>query len=409
MFSGWLFGGLRTAFSSLFQKSQAPNVEERFFVGSFPHLASTGVAVGPETLMTVPAVYACVNIISGAIASLPLKCFKRSGPDIAEIKNATTNLVAVSPSRRYSSFVWRRSMLAHALLTGNAYSWIRRDNSGRPVELVLLSPHTTRPFLFKNELFYEYVVPDGPSINTKRTVSSDDIIHLAWMPEDGITGRSPIGVLREIVGLYISNISYTAGVHKNGGRLRGYLRHPDKLTKEQIAAVRENFVSGLQGGFPVLENGLTFEKVSLTPADLAFIDTAKLTIEEVARIYGVPLHMLNVMVQATYSNMEHQTLDFFRNTLLPWIRLFETELDRKLLVGDSRHFRFVETEFLRADFDSRMRGYQIAITSGFMSPDEVRALENLPPIPNGMGASYYMPSNTFKVTDIPPNQENGNE
>lgn len=380
-------------------KKEAPDQVKRFiFSGVQP--SYSGVVVDDDTAMTIPAIYACVNLISGAVATLPLHLYRRfSDGETKESERVENTLVSRRPSPLYTAFSWRRTALAHVLITGNSYTQIVRSEFGTPSELRLLSPHRTRPFLFKGELFYETYVSDDAATERKLVLKADDVIHFCGLSNDGIVGRSPIAVLRETAGLYLANVQYTASVHKNGGRLRGYLKHPNKLTPEQVAGIRENFVAAARDGYPILENGLTFEPVSLSPADLAFLETAKLTIEEIARLFAVPLHMIGVMTQATYSNMEQQSLDFLRNTLLPWIKMIEAELDRKLLPASSKSFFFRHNfdAFMRAAYEDRMKGYQIAVQNGILSPDEIRALENLPPIQGGAGQVYYMPVNSVPI------------
>ncbi|MEO0132740.1 MAG: phage portal protein [candidate division WOR-3 bacterium] len=406
-------GVVGNLFSKLFaRKEERQQPGFPFLFSPFAQIAQTGFSVSPETLLTIPAVYACVNLISGTIASMPLYCYKKNKDGNVEIAdNIETDIISNSVHPNYTPFSWRRATLFHVLITGNSYSLINRDANGNLKNLQLLAPHKVVPFLYNGDVKYEvYISNDG--ISEKRQIfSAYDILHFCGLSEDGIVGKSPITALRESAGLYLSNIQYTASVHKNGGRLRGYLKHPDKLTAEQVQAIRENFVRAYDGGFPLLENGVTFEKVALTPADLDFINTARLTIEEIARLYSVPLHMVGIMTQATFSNMEQQSLDFLRNTLLPWIKMIEAELNKKLLTPIQRRHLFFRHNFdgiLRADYETRMKGYQIAIQNGIMSPDEVRALENMNPIPNDAGNVYFMPVNTVVLGQQPakPNAVN---
>lgn len=405
-------GAIGKWIGKLFGKEERQDCHFPFLHSPFSQVSQTGYPVSPDTLLTIPAVYACVNLISGTIASMPLYCYKRNkSGDVSIADNVETDVISKSVHPHYTPFSWRRASLFHVLLTGNSYSIIQRNGNGDLERLQLVLPHKVRPFLYGGDLKYEvYLSDDG--INEKRYIfSSSDVLHFCGLSDDGIVGKSPITALRESAGLYLSNVHYTASVHKNGGRLRGYLKHPEKLTAEQVQAIRENFVRAYDGGFPLLENGVTFEKVALTPADLDFINTARLTIEEIARLYSVPLHMVGIMTQATFSNMEQQSLDFLRNTLLPWIKMFEAELDRKLLTPIQRRHLFFRHNFdgiLRADYETRMKGYQIAIQNGIMSPDEVRALENLNPIPDGNGNVYFMPINTVLLGQQPakPNAAN---
>jgi HK97 family phage portal protein len=347
-------------------------------------MTRSGVSVGEDTALTIPAVYACIRAIAEPLAAMPLKLYRKEGPAVFEADEEELYwLIYQQPSDIYTSYQFRQTLQYHACLRGNAYARIYRNRFGQAVDLRIMHPDYVTPRIVNNKLYYE--VREHGSFK-KELLADFDVLHIAAIGADGILGKAPLTLLRETMGLHVANRDYVQAIQKNGGRLRGYLKHPQKLSKEQVEAIRANFKSPLLSGeFPVLENGLEFEAISLTPIDLEFIKTAQITIEDIARAFKVPLHMINVMAQSTFSNMEQQALEFHQNTLLPWIKNWEQALF-KLIPPSKRRtyfFRFNPDYILRADFMTRMKGYQLAISTGLMTINEARALENLNPVEGG--------------------------
>jgi len=228
------------------------------------------------------------------------------------------------------------------------------------------------------------------------------MIHTAALSQDGITGISPIQALRDTIGMGIANRNNQSKTIARG-RVDGLLKHPNKQTAEQVASLKENFSEVIRkGGFPLLENGVEYQSISLSPADAEFIATSKLTRQDIAGAYRVPLHMIGDLERATFSNIEHQSLEFVKFSLLPWIKAWEQELNRKLLpesIRSTHFFRFNVDGLLRGDFQTRMRGYATAIQWGILNRDEVRDLENRNPVPDGLGQVFLTPLNMAPLTE----------
>jgi HK97 family phage portal protein len=378
--------------------------------------SKSGVAVNDETALTLAAVYACNRVLSDSLASLPVGLY-RTEPDgdVRPADNRSENrLMAVSPSEMYTSYTFRSTLQFHLGLRGNAYARIIRDGRGGARELRIVHPDYCRPLFHQGKLYYEVTPNPHYGESGKREVLYPyEVLHVAALSMDGIIGRSPIALLRDTIGVGLSNRDYVANIQKNGGRLRGYLKHPQKLTAEQVSNVRANFKDPInRGEFPILENGLEFSTVSLSPADAEFINTANLTTLDIARAYRIPPHMIGDLSRATFSNIEHQALEFVKHTLLPWIKNWEQELNRKLLPNDlqSTHFfRFNVEGMLRGDIKSRMEAYTKAIQWGILNRDEVRALENRNRIPDGLGEIFLTPLNMAPLTDETITGENSDD
>lgn len=368
--------------------------------------SASGVAVNDESALTHAAVYACNKLLADSIGSLPLGLFREepNGDIFPADRRAEHRLVSVSPSVLYTSYNFRSTLQFHLGLRGNAYARIKRDGRGGARELRILHPNYVQPFFHKSNLFYE-VAPNpayGESGN-REILMPEEILHIPALGTDGIIGRSPISLLRDTIGIGLSNRDYVASIQKNGGRLRGYLKHPNKLSPEQVGGLRDNFQTPINsGGFPVLENGVEFMAVSLSPADAEFINTHKLTTLDIARAYRIPPHMIGDLERATFSNIEHQALEFVKHTLLPWIKNWEQELNRKLLpleIRDTHFFRFNVEGLLRGDIKARMAAYTQAIQWGILNRDEVRELENRNRIPEGLGQIFLTPLNMTALTE----------
>lgn len=367
--------------------------------------SSSGVAVTDETALTYAAVYSCNRVLADSLGQLPIGLY-RNTPD-GDTQPASNRpehrLVAVKPSgddQLYTSYTFRSTLQFHLGLRGNAYARIYRDGRGGARKLRILHPSTVRPFIFEEKLYYE-VTPTGSG--AREILSPDEILHIAALSTDGITGRSPISLLKDTIGIGLGNRNYISKIQKRGGRVEGFLKHPNKLTPEGVSGLRENFRDAMQRGeIPVLENGLEYASVSLNPTDAEFINTHKLTSRDIASAYRVPLHMIGDLERATFSNIEHQSLEFVKNTLLPWIKNWEAELNRKLLpvdLQDTHFFRFNVEGMLRGDIKARMEAYTKAIQWGILNRDEVRELENRNRIPEGLGQVFLTPLNMAPLTE----------
>lgn len=360
--------------------------------------------VNSETALTLAAVYACNRVLATAFASLPVGLFRTTTTDGKTVTTPATNrpehnLIADNPSPLYTSYIWRHTMALHLGLRGNAYSRIYRNGRGGAYELQVRMPDDVRPFFdAKGKLWYD--VASNPAAGypgPREILSPDEIIHIKIMSVDGIVGRSPIQAHRDTIGIGLSNRDYILKIHQEGGRLRGALKHPGKLGSDGVSSLRDNFKTAINsGGFPVLENGVEFQAISLTPADAEFIRTHNLTALDICAIYGVPPHKIAILDRATFSNIEHQGIEYVQETLLPTVKNWEPELRRKLLpyeIQSTHHYRFNLDGRMRGDTLSRYRAYAIARQWGWKNADEIRALESENPLPDGQGELYLTPLN----------------
>lgn len=371
--------------------------------------SASGIAVTDERALTFAAVYTCNLILSQTLAQLPIGLYYKdpSGDILPATKRPEHRLIAVNPSgddMLYTSYNFRSTMQFILGMRGNAFARIYRDGRGGARRLRILHPDLVRIFWHEDRIWYE-ITPDpargysGP----REILSPEEILHVSDMSVDGITGRSRISVLKDTIGIGLGNRDYIAKIQKRGGRAEAILSHPSKLNDEQVKNLRNNFKGAMQrGDIPILENGLDYKTVSLSPIDAEFLNTHKVTSRDIYSVYRVPPHKAGDLERATFSNIEHQSLEFITNTMLPWFKNWEQELDRKLLPYDlqeTHFYRFNVEGLLRGDIKTRMEAYTKAIQWGILNRDEVRELENRNRIPDGLGQIFLTPLNMAPLTE----------
>src|SRR5574344_2277881 len=367
--------------------------------------SSSGKVVNEKTAMQMTAVYSCVRILSEAIAGLPLFVYKY-GTDGSKEKYLDHPLWRVlhdEPNPEMTSFVFRETMMNHLLLTGNAYAQIIRNARGEVIALYPLMPDRMAVDRdSQGRLYYRYRKnsDDAPEVGKNKQsdiiFAPSDILHVLGLGYDGLVGYSPIAMAKNAVGLAIAAEEYGAKFFANGAAPSGVLEHPGTIKDPE--RIRESWQSTFGGSansnkIAVLEEGLKYTPISISPEQAQFLETRKFQIDESARILRVPPHMVGDLEKSSFSNIEQQSLEFVKYTLDPWVVRWEQSLSRALLSETEKKsyfFKFNLEGLLRGDYQSRMQGYSIGIQNGFMCPNDVRELENLDLIPDELGGNKYM-------------------
>lgn len=361
--------------------------------------AATGKSVTPSTAMQASAVYACVRVLAETIASLPLNVYRitKDGKEKA-YDHPLYYILHDRANEEMTSFTFRETMMTHLLLWGNAYAEIEYDQMGNVKGLWPLMPDsTTVERNEKNELQYRVVLPDG----TGAILPKERVLHIPGLGFNGITGLSPIAMARESIGLSLAAEEFGARFFGNGAKPGGVLEHPGKLSKEAVEKLRNSWNQMHQGlsnqhRIAILEEGMSYKQIGIPPEDAQFLQTRKFQIEEIARIYRVPLHLIQDLEHATFSNIEHQSIDFVVHTIRPWLVRWEQAINCKLFGTSTKFFAEFNVEgLLRGDIKSRYEAYAIARQWGFMSVNEIRAMENFNSIPNG--DIYLQPLNMVEA------------
>jgi len=278
-------------------------------------------------------------------------------------------------------------------LYGNAYSQIIRDNSGRVKALYPLLPNKVdvRRSEF-GELYYAYWRDEDEKRRGQMTgavmIPKDYVLHIAGLSYDGLIGYSPIGLARNAIGLAIATEDYGAGFFSNSANPGGIIEAPETVDQESIRKAWEALYKGNSKShrLAVLEGGLTFKPVSIPPDAAQFLETRKFQLNEIARIFRVPPHMIGDLEKSSFSNIEQQSLEFLKYTIDPWVCRLEQALCQQLLLPMEKEQYFIKFNldgFLRGDYEKRMRGYSIARQNGWMSANDIRRLEDMNPILDG--------------------------
>jgi len=378
----------------------------RFYFGN----SSSNKLVSERSAMQVAAVYACVRVLAEAVAQLPLHLYRYTGEGSKEkaADHPLYFLLHDEPNPEMSSFVFRETLMTHILLWGNAYAQIIRNGKGEMVALYPLMPNRMRVDRDEHgRLYYEYTLSDDDAPQIKKTIlKPSEVLHIPGLGYDGLVGYSPIAVAKNAVGLTIATEEYGAKFFANGATPGGILEYPG--TVKDPDKVREAWNKGFGGSgnsnkVAVLEEGMKYTPISINPDEAQFLDTRKFQIDEIARIFRVPPHLIGDLEHSTFSNIEQQSLEFVTYSLQPWLVRWEQGIHRVLLNENERKDYFVKFNvdgLLRGDYQSRMNGYATARQNGWMSANDIRELENLDRIPEKDGGDLYLINgNMTKLAD----------
>ena len=371
-----------------------------FFLGG----TASGKYVTERSAMQMTAVYCCVRILSEAVASLPLQFYRYTddGGKEKAVEHPLYFLLHDEPT----SFIFRETLMTHLLLWGNAYSQIIRNGKGEVVALYPLMPDRMKVDRDEHgRLYYEYTVYDSDDVDGRkgtnkvgRTVrlQPHDVLHIPGLGFDGLVGYSPIAMAKNAIGLAIATEEYGSKFFANGAAPSGVLEHPGTI--KDPSKVRESWQatfggSGNANKIAVLEEGMKYTPISISPEQAQFLETRKFQIDEIARIFRVPPHMIGDLEKSSFNNIEQQSLEFVKYTLDPWVSRWEQAMVRALLTPDEKKkyfFKFNVDGLLRGDYQSRMNGYATARQNGWMSANDIRELENLDRIPAEQGGDLYL-------------------
>lgn len=360
-----------------------------FFFGG----TSSGKTVNERTAMQTTAVYSCVRILAETVASLPLHTFKytENGKEKAT-EHSIYHLLADEPNPEMTSFVFRETLMGHLLLWGNAYAQIIREGRGNVIALYPLMPdRITVDRADSGEIYYIYN-KEGKQYYLRNY----EVLHIPGLGFDGLIGYSPIAMAKNAIGMAIATEEYGASFFANGANPGGVLEHPGVV--KDPARVRESWNSVYQGTknahrVAVLEEGMKFQSIGIPPEQAQFLQTRKFQLNEIARIFRIPPHMIGDLDKSSFSNIEQQSLEFVMYTLDPWVVRWEQAIKRALFSKSEKKEYFVKFNvdgLLRGDYQSRMNGYAVGRQNGWLSANDIRELENLNRIPDDLGGDLYL-------------------
>lgn len=349
---------------------------------------STGIAVNSDNAMRVAAVYACVLVLSESVAQLPIHEFEQKG----NMKNKAVDhylyrLVHDQPNEWMTAYEFKQLIMVHKLLRGNSI-WLKTRLPGRTRirELIPVHPDLLQEIKQSEDyrLFYKIKRPLTGEIDE---IPGDRILHFRGMSMNGFTGMSPIEYARESIGLAMATEKHGAKLFANGAQLGGILSHPGKISKQAADRLVGSFNS-VNGGVEnahktaLIEEGMKWEKITMTAEDAQFLESRKFQRSEIAGIFRVPSHLINDLEKATFSNVEHLDLAFVKHALMPHLVSIEQTLKKDLMTQEEKKryfFKFNAGALLRGDMKSRYEAHARAVLAGWKNRNEVREDEDRNP------------------------------
>jgi len=354
--------------------------EKRGFVDLALNGLGTGVAVTPETALTFSAVYAAIRVISETIAQLPLNYYKTTDNGREKYKASPLfTLVNSEPNALMSKYTFFETFVNILLVYGNAYAFIERGKRGVPVGLKIIHPDNVKAEIIADNLVYSVK-------GIKGNISASDMLHVLDMSFDGITGQSRISKAKDNIGLGIAAQKYGKEFFESGAKISGVLMHPATIGSDALQTLRESwrktFHTGVGGQFEttILEEGMQYKPIQLRPDEAQFLATRRFSILEISRIFRVPPHKLGDLERSTFSNIEHQSIEFLTDTINPIAIKIEQELNRKLIFENEKgrsYFEHNTNALLRGDAKSRAEYYAKLFSIGAITQNEIRARENM--------------------------------
>ena len=390
-------------FTKLFRSRDKPQNSYHFNGRPFVFgKSAAGAKVNEFTAMQTTAVYACVRILAESIAGLPLHVYEYRGNGKERVPGHPLYfLLHDSPNPEMTSFIFRETAMIHLLLWGNSFSQIIRDGMRRVVGLYPLLPNRMSVDRDEHgELVYTYTPTSDSNPNLKSGQSiklrREDVLHIPGLGFDGLVGYSPIAMARNAVGMTLACEEYGSSFFANGARPGGVLKHPGVL--KDPSKLRESW-QAVYGGTAntgkvvVLEEGVDYQQISIPPEEAQFLETRKFQIDEIARLYRVPPHMIGDLEKSSFNNIEQQSLEYVKYTLNPWVVRWEQSLQKALLLPSEQKRYFIKFNvdgLMRGDYQSRMQGYATGRQNGWLSANDIREMENMNPIPDEEGGNLYL-------------------
>lgn len=345
-----------------------------------------GEMVTVDTALQISAVWACVRVISETIAALPWHVYERvpdrSGRARRERRDGDVPwLLSTQPNPEMTSFSFREALIAHALTWGNGFAEIERTSDGRPSWLWLIPPdRVTVERTRAGGIVYR--VNNGSVADTY--LEPADVIHLKGLAFDGVTGYSPIAMAARAMGLSLALEKFGSKFFANGAHPGLTITHPGKLSEVAHKNLRDSIKEQISGDNAlkpfIMEEGMTAAPMTIPPEEAQFLESRKFQVAEICRWYRVPPHMVADLERATFSNIEHQQIEFVQHTLMPWCRRLEAEIDIKLFKRGMVYSKIELAGLLRGDLKSRYEAYRSAT---HLSLNDIRELEDMNPVEGG--------------------------
>lgn len=364
--------------------------------------AWTGMRVSRKTALSISAIWRGGNLICRDVAKMPLHLYRRTGDGDNARERAKDHpaypLLRRRPNGEMTAFIFWSTILSHAIFEGNGYAYIFRRGDGSPEELLPMLPDRTAPLRVGGRLYYRTMV--GHEL---RTFPAEDVLHVKGFGYDGVIGYNLIDLAKESVGWQLGLRKYSATFFKNGSRASGVLMTPGRMRGDAAANLQKSFErehAGLDkvGRTILLEEGAKYVPITVTQDEAQFLESLEFGLLDVANWLCLAPHKVGHPSRTSFASLEAENQSHLDEAVDPWAVNIEQECDAKLLTEEQKenedHFcEFNRNALIRVDFATKQDGLRSQIESGQLSPDEARAHNNLGPRPDGLGGSYWMPSN----------------
>lgn len=392
---------------------------------------ASGQNVTSNTAMQVSTVYACVSVLSKFLAMLPLhiKTLRADGGKNISTTHRLYKLLRNRPNRWMTSFEFRQLLECHRQLRGNAYAYIVPTAGNGISELIPLHPDMVQPFIVDangsasylnafsptpaagSKLYYQHILANGGTV----ILDPDEIVHIKGISFNGIVGLNAIEQHRETIGLAMATEEHGARLFTNGAQIGGVFEHPGKLSTPAHDHLKKSLDEKTAGNHNahktlILEEGMKFSKVGMTGKDAQFLETRKYQVEDIARIFNVPLVLIGHSgdKNATYASAEQFFTSFATHTMNPIVGQWEQSLERDLLYPSELGLVCVDFDtdaIMRGDSAARVAYYKGRFETGSICPDEIRAKEGENAISDGTGNRYYVMANMVRTDQPPPDSQ----
>lgn len=364
--------------------------------------STSGKRVNEFTAMQTTAVYACVRILAETLAALPLQMYRFTPTGKERVyDHPLYHLLHDEPNPEMTSFIFRETLMSHLLIWGNAYAQIIRDGLGRVVCLYPLRPDKMQVARDAGgTIFYIYTKTSDENPNVKPygqvPLKKEEVLHIPGLGFDGLVGYSPIAMARNAVGMTMACEEYGASFFANGASPSGVLEHPGVL--KDPAKVCDSWNAVYQGSnnahkVAVLEEGMKYQQIGIPPEEAQFLETRKFQLNEIARLYRIPPHMIGDLEKSSFNNIEQQSMEFVKYTLDPWGIRWEQAMQKALFLPEEKKqffLKFNVNGLMRGDYESRMTGYSIGRQNGWLSANDIREMEDMNPVPEEEGGNLYL-------------------
>ena len=367
---------------------------------SFDSIFPNSTTIDNDKALTLTAVWCAIRLLSESVSSLPCSVYTKqpNGDKVEDPKNRIYDLIKYRPNRYQNKITFFEYIMMSICTDGNSYVQIVRDGSGRPSQLIPISPDTVDVVINDGELFYQ--------IDSVGILDSADVLHFKTLTDNGIDGISPIDQCKKALSWAINLEEYGDTFFKNGAKPSSVLSTDRALSEQAIERLKNSFSNTYaklknSNSTIILEEGLSFTPISISPEQAQFLSSRQFSIEEVARIFNIPPHMLKDLSKSSFNNIEMQSQEFVTYTLMPYITRIENEMNYKLFRSNDVGKTFIEFNvngLLRGDVKTRNEAYKTAITNGYMSINEVRQKENLNSIEGG--DKHFMQLNMTTIEKI---------